>query len=103
MSVNLLDLDAERLTGFFAESGEKPFRARQVMRWIHQLGQSEFEHMSDLSKGLRAKLASSATVRAPSVIADSTALDGTRKWLLPDGAADGLDIVFIHATGRGTV
>ena len=55
MPVNLLDFDAERLAGFFAEIGEKPFRARQVMRWIHQFGQSEFESMSDLSKSLRAK------------------------------------------------
>ena len=65
MPVNLLDFDAERLTEFFGEIGEKPFRARQVMRWIHQFGQSEFESMSDLSKGLRAKLVSGATVQAP--------------------------------------
>ncbi len=103
MPVNLLDLDAERLAGFFAEIGEKPFRARQVMRWIHQFGQSEFAHMSDLSKGLRAKLVASATVQAPSVIADSTAVDGTRKWLLSVGAANGIETVFIPETGRGTL
>ena len=58
MTANLLDFDAERLAGFFAELGEKPFRARQVMRWIHRFGQAEFESMSDLSKELRAKLMS---------------------------------------------
>jgi len=103
MSVNLLDYDAERLAGFFAEIGEKPFRARQVMRWIHQFGQSEFESMSDLSKDLRAKLVCGAMVQAPSVMADSIAADGTRKWLLSVGAANGIETVFIPETGRGTL
>ena len=103
MPVNLLDFDAERLAGFFAEIGEKPFRARQVMRWIHQFGQSEFDSMSDLSKDLRAKLVSGAMVQAPAVMADSTATDGTRKWLLSVGAANGIETVFIPETGRGTL
>jgi 23S rRNA (adenine2503-C2)-methyltransferase len=103
MPVNLLDFDAERLAGFFTAIGEKPFRARQVMRWIHQFGQAEFENMSDLSKDLRTKLISSALVQAPSVMADSTATDGTRKWLLSVGAANGIETVFIPATGRGTL
>ncbi len=103
MPANLLDYNAERLAGFFAEIGEKPFRARQVMRWIHQYGQSEFEGMSDLSKDLRAKLIGGAMVQAPSVMADSTAADGTRKWLLSVGAANGIETVFIPETGRGTI
>jgi 23S rRNA (adenine2503-C2)-methyltransferase len=103
MSVNLLDFDAERLAGFFSEIGEKPFRARQVMRWIHQFGQSEFESMSDLSKDLRAKLLAGAMVQAPSVMSDSTAADGTRKWLLSVGAANGIETVFIPETSRGTL
>ena len=103
MPVNLLDFDAERLAGFFAEIGEKPFHARQVMRWIHQFGQSEFDRMSDLSKDLRAKLVSGAMVQAPSVMTDSTAIDGTRKWLLAVGAANGIETVFIPETGRGTL
>jgi 23S rRNA (adenine2503-C2)-methyltransferase len=103
MPVNLLDFDSERIAGFFAEIGEKPFRARQVMRWIHQFGKSEFAAMSDLSKTLRAKLVSSAMVQGPSVMADSTATDGTRKWLLSVGAANGIETVFIPETGRGTL
>ena len=103
MPVNLLDFDAERLAGFFTGIGEKPFRARQVMRWIHRFGQAEFENMSDLSKDLRSKLISSALVQAPSVMADSKATDGTRKWLLAVGAANGIETVFIPEKGRGTL
>ena len=71
--------------------GEKPFRAKQLQRWIHQFGQAEFENMSDLSKDLRTKLTSHALVQAPSVMGDSTATDGTRKWLLSVGAANGIE------------
>ena len=42
MTVNLLDLDAAGLAGFFAELGEKPFRARQVLKWIHQSRRGRF-------------------------------------------------------------
>jgi len=103
MPVNLLDFDSERLAGFFAEIGEKPFRARQVMRWVHRFGQADFDAMSDLSRELRAKLMGAARVQAPNVIADSTAADGTRKWLLDVGAANGIETVFIPETGRGTL
>jgi 23S rRNA (adenine2503-C2)-methyltransferase len=103
MPVNLLDLDSQRLADFFAEIGEKPFRVRQVMKWIHQFGYADFALMSDLSKDLRGKLAAAAFVEAPAVMADSTAEDGTRKWLLSVGATNGIETVFIPETGRGTL
>ncbi len=103
MPVNLLDFDSERLASFFAEIGEKPFRARQVMRWIHQLGEAEFGRMSDLAKDLRAKLDGCAVVEPPSVMSESTATDGTRKWLLSVGTGNGIETVFIPETDRGTL
>jgi len=57
---NLLDFDADGLAALFGELGEKPFRARQVLKWIHQSGESDFAAMSDLAKGLREKLAAVA-------------------------------------------
>ena len=53
--VNLLDFDADALTAYCGELGEKPFRARQLQRWIHQFGASRFDAMSDLAKSLREK------------------------------------------------
>lgn len=103
MPANLLDFDADGLAEFFTEIGEKPFRAKQVMRWIHQYGAADFESMSDLSKGLRAKLSAAAVIAPPLVTADSTAADGTRKWLLSVGAANGIETVFIPETSRGTL
>jgi 23S rRNA (adenine2503-C2)-methyltransferase len=73
------------------------------MRWIHQFGEAEFGRMSDLAKELRAKLDGCAVVEPPSVMSESTATDGTRKWLLSVGTGNGIETVFIPETGRGTL
>lgn len=54
MKKNLLDYDLNSLTAWFAEMGEKPFRAKQVMRWMHWGGAADFAEMTDLAKSLRA-------------------------------------------------
>jgi 23S rRNA (adenine2503-C2)-methyltransferase len=95
MPVNLLDYDLPRLTAFAEEIGEKPFRARQLMRWVHHFGEADFQAMTDLTKPLREKLAQAAAVEAPALLSDSTAADGTRKWLLSVGAGNGIETVFI--------
>jgi 23S rRNA (adenine2503-C2)-methyltransferase len=100
---NLLDLDAAGLARTFEELGEKPFRARQVLRWIHQRGAADFAAMSDLAKDLRAKLAQHAEVRAPATVGDTTASDGTRKWLLAVDGANAVEAVFIPEAERGTL
>ena len=73
---NLLGLDAAGLARFFEAQGEKPFRARQLQRWIHQLGEADFAAMTDLSKALRDKLAETARVAAPAIVGDETTADG---------------------------
>jgi len=101
--VNLIGLDAAGLARFFEEQGEKPFRARQLLRWIHQQGETDFGRMSDLAKPLREKLAASARIDAPAIVGDTTAEDGTRKWLLKVDEANAVEAVFIPETRRGTL
>jgi 23S rRNA (adenine2503-C2)-methyltransferase len=103
MPVNLLDFDLASLGDWLATLGEKPFRARQVMRWVHRSGVAEFEQMTDLSKALRSRLAAEAVIASPAVLKDSTAPDGTRKWLLDVGVGNGIETVFIPETNRGTL
>ena len=103
MAVNLLDLDAQSLTAFLEGAGEKPFRAKQVMRWVHRNGVSEVEKMTDISKSLREKLISLTEVRLPNVVSDSTSSDGTRKWLLDVGTGNSVETVFIPEQNRGTL
>ncbi|CAG2153974.1 Dual-specificity RNA methyltransferase RlmN [compost metagenome] len=101
--VNLLDLDADALTAYCGELGEKPFRARQLQRWIHQFGASQFDAMSDLAKSLREKLATRAEIRSPAIITDNVSADGTRKWLLDVGAGNAVETVYIPEDTRGTL
>ncbi|MBI1889053.1 MAG: 23S rRNA (adenine(2503)-C(2))-methyltransferase RlmN [Burkholderiales bacterium] len=100
---NLLDLDPAQLTAFCGELGEKPFRAKQLQRWIHQFGANDFAQMTDLAKSLREKLEKHAIVKAPTVISDHTSTDGTRKWLLDVGQGNAVETVFIPEENRGTL
>lgn len=102
-TVNLLDFDADGLKTWFAEMGEKPFRARQVLRWLHRAGVTDFADMTDVAKSLRAKLSEVAGVTLPVPIRDSVSLDGTRKWLLDVGNHNAVECVYIPETNRGTL
>jgi 23S rRNA (adenine2503-C2)-methyltransferase len=88
---------------FFAGIGEKPFRARQVLKWIHRRGAADFEAMSDIARELRAKLKATALIEPPQVAGDGTAPDGTRKWLLKVDGANAVEAVFIPEEDRGTL
>ena len=103
MTVNLIGLDQEALRGFCAGLGEKPYRARQLLRWIHHAGVDDFSAMTDMSRPLRERLAQSASIAAPRVLRDTTAADGTRKWLLDVGTGNAIETVFIPESNRGTL
>lgn len=103
MTVNLLGLDQEGLKAFCADLGEKPYRARQLLRWIHQVGVDDFAAMTDVSKALRTRLQDCAHIVAPRVIRDTTAGDDTRKWLLDVGTGNAIETVFIPEENRGTL
>ena len=100
---NLLGMARPRLEAFFESLGERPFRARQVLKWIHARGVSDFEPMTDLGRALRARLAQIAEVRAPAVEAHRTSADGTRKWLLRVDSGNCVEMVFIPEGHRGTL
>ncbi len=101
--INLLDFTSEKLKAFFLEKGEKPFRATQVIKWIHQHGVNDFSEMTNVSKTLRTELESIAEIRPLDIAIDNKSSDGTRKWLLrlPDGNC--IETVFIPEDDRGTL
>ena len=100
---NLLGLDRTQLQAFFTALGEKPFRGSQVLQWMHQYGAKDFAAMTNLSKGLRARLDETATITAPVVKNDQIAADGTRKWLFELADGNCIESVFIPEEGRGTL
>jgi 23S rRNA (adenine2503-C2)-methyltransferase len=102
-SVNLLGMPRHELEAWFASHGEKPFRARQVMRWLYSRGELEVDAMTDLSAGLRGWLRNSVGLQLPALGARQQAADGTIKWLLDIGGGQNIEMVFIPEPGRGTL
>lgn len=101
--MNLLGLPESRLGLFFTELGEKPFRARQLLQWMHQRGVTDFAAMTDLSKKLRDRLDAVAEVRVPVPELEQRSIDGTVKWLFPSGSGQAIETVFIPEPARGTL
>lgn len=100
---NLLNLNRADMEVFFSEIGEKAFRATQVLKWLHQYGVDNFDAMTNLSKALRDKLKEVAEIRAPEVVIDQAAADGTHKWLLRLDSGNSVETVFIPGKNRGTL
>ena len=104
LKTNLLGLSAEKLSDFFVNTlAEKPFRASQILKWIHQLGVDDFDQMTNLSKPLRERLKQVAEIRAPEVVSQQDSTDGTRKWLIRVTGGSCIETVFIPEKDRGTL
>ncbi|MBX3651545.1 MAG: 23S rRNA (adenine(2503)-C(2))-methyltransferase RlmN [Burkholderiales bacterium] len=101
MPLNLLGLNRGQFEALCTDMGEKPFRARQMMRWMHQAGVSDFDAMTDVSRGFRERIGASAVVSAPQVLDDTTAQDGTRKWLFDVGTGNAIETVYIPEGDSG--
>jgi 23S rRNA (adenine2503-C2)-methyltransferase len=101
--VNLLDFDRDALTAHCERLGEKPFRAVQLFRWIHQRGVSDFAQMSDLARSLRERLPEQAVIGAPPVLSEQASQDGTTKWLFDVGGGNAVETVYIPEADRGTL
>lgn len=101
--VNLLGMDRHALEQFFAQLGEKPFRARQVLQWVHQRQVTDFAEMTDLSRPLRERLMACAVVTRPQAMREQVSNDGTVKWLLREAGGSAVETVYIPEPKRGTL
>jgi len=101
--INLLELDESGLKDFFVNLEEKPFHARQVLKWIHKFGIVDFDAMTDLSKTLRNRLKEMAKIEPPEIAEEVVSKDGTRKWLMRVAGGSLIETVFIPEESRGTL
>jgi 23S rRNA (adenine2503-C2)-methyltransferase len=101
--LSLLGMPAAQLVDFFENIGEKPYRARQIMRWFYQRYVTDYAQMSDLSATLRKELAELTMLGLPPVLKHEHSDDGTRKWLLDVGANQAVETVYIPEPDRGTL
>jgi len=100
---NLFGLGRAELEAFVAAMGEKPYRARQLMKWLYKRGVAEPAAMTDLARDFRARLTEVAEIRVPTIVTTQVSADGTRKWLLEMDGTQGIEMVFIPEPGRGTL
>ncbi len=100
---NLLGLEQKAMEAFFVAHGQKAFHGRQVLKWIHKHGVTDFDAMTDLGKNLRARLKKIAEVRIPEILLEQTSADGTRKWVVELVCGNRVETVFIPEDGRGTL
>jgi len=102
--MNLLGLPRAELETFVAQRlGAKPFRARQLMKWIYRRGVADFSAMSDLAQDFRAQLADVAEIAVPQIVTEQKSSDGTRKWMLRMDEVQGIETVYIPEPDRGTL
>lgn len=101
--INLLGLDYKGMRAYFESIGEKPYRAQQVLQWVHHHGVQDFQAMTNLSKDLRQKLSQTAEITLPKVLFEKEAQDGTSKWLIQLHDGNCIETVFIPGPTRGTL
>ncbi|EKX97478.1 23S rRNA methyltransferase [Aggregatibacter actinomycetemcomitans Y4] len=100
--VNLMNLTRAQMREFFAELGEKPFRADQLVKWIYHFGEDNFDNMTNLNKALREKLKTMAEIKAPEVAVEQRSADGTIKWAMQVGDQQ-VETVYIPEADRATL
>ena len=101
--INLLNFTFREMRQFVSDCGEKPYRAQQLMQWIHQIGKHDFNEMSNLGKATRVKLSQIAVVKLPEIVSSQKSSDGTHKWLLKLDCGNCIETVFIPEAKRGTL
>ena len=100
--INLMDLTRQQMREFFAELGEKPFRADQLVKWIYHFGEDNFDNMTNINKKLREKLKAVAEIKAPEVAVEQRSADGTIKWAMQVGQQP-VETVYIPEADRATL
>jgi 23S rRNA (adenine2503-C2)-methyltransferase len=101
--VNLLGMSRKNMEAYLTSIGEKPFRAQQILKWIHHSGIDNFDEMTNLGKPLRAKLQELAEIRPPNIVKQLDSIDGTRKWAVEVGGNNLVETVLIPDGQRGTL
>ena len=101
--LNLFGLPREKLSNFFIDLDERQYRTKQIMQWIYHQGVNNFDDMHNLSKDLRKKLQTVATIDLPEVFSLSESTDGVIKWVISLGEKSHVETVYIPERDRGTL
>ena len=101
--INLLDFDRQGMEELVVALGAKPFHGRNLLKWIHKHGVTDFERMTDLPKSLREQLESRYEVYVPEIVFEQPSFDGTTKWVLELRDGQRIETVYIPDGDRSTI
>ena len=101
--INLLGYSLESLEVFFNDIDEPKFRAKQLIKWVHQKGILDFSLMTDFNKILRDKLELIACLRTPMVEKVYKSPEGTIKYLVKLESGSMIEMVRIPEKKRMTL
>ncbi len=79
--MNILDLTREELSQWLDGKGIRPFRARQIFKWLYLKNADSFEQMTDLSKEMRMVLAEHFSIDRLVLQEHQISADTTEKYL----------------------
>jgi 23S rRNA (adenine2503-C2)-methyltransferase len=100
---DITSLSLPALTEWVSALGEKPFRARQLYRWVHQRGASSFDEMSDLSKTFRQVLAQKGRLTVLHKDLEQRSVDGTIKFRFKTTDEKLVESVYMPSADRKTL
>ena len=100
---NLLGCSLESLEVFFQDIGESKYRAKQVIKWIHQKGVIDFYKMTNLNKKLIEKLNTIAFIKPPTIEEQFISDEGTKKYLIKLHSGSMIEMVVIPEGKRRTL
>lgn len=100
---NLLNFDRKEMEALVVELGAKPFHGRNLLKWIHKHGVTDFAQMTDLPKSLREQLDSRYVIQVPEIVFEQPSFDGTTKWILELHDGQRIETVCIPDGDRSTI
>ena len=100
---NILGKTLPEMEELLVNLGQKSYRAKQILKWIHQRGICNFDDMTDLSKELRNIMQDNFIIEAPKISYEELSEDGTKKWILDVGNQDSVEMVLIPEGKRATL
>jgi 23S rRNA (adenine2503-C2)-methyltransferase len=95
---DIAELERHELEAALSARGYERFRARQIFRWVYRHGITDAAQMTDLSRDVRAALASEFTISSPTIVHRDKSIDGTEKFLLRLRDGRNIESVFIPDT-----
>jgi len=97
-------LDLADLGSWIARIGERPYRARQLYRWMYRKGVRAFAEMTDLSRELRLKLEEIANLECLRIeMRQQSKLDQSTKYLFRLTDNQAVEAVYMVEGNRITV